>query len=1760
MDAESNVLGASGMLRPSPRDDQSLINVSSPEKMTENIDVEATSDIEPEEVAQKSSSIDDVKSTEDDVVVADMESVSSEKGISNQKAPEMPSSGSTSETVPDILLVQTETAKEGLDDDKHTDGSLDQKSSETNDLDSSIQVASKTSSEEHVLDKQMDGSSSVLEESSENKSKKERANQSESSDTTKDAQGTSSSETQKSSKIDSGARSLESRLGTIKTTPVPSSKAKTSIASTSTQSIPNVVPPPEEIFSRRLKSFEDAFKATLQKLEAPKKTVSTGVIDLTDSKKSVVSSHKNLDDSKRKKQKDIKQEPSSKLLFKFDSKPLPEKEEADVINIDLTDDEEDSSKQPELDNFSSDSSSTIIDVEQAAKESTEEEAPVKSAVLTTTSKSNETTSQPELKIDTDVGEAKPESTDPASDTKLSSKDRAPWFPKENKMETSSEPTVSQDNKQVKKGSPQSEQGSIELRRRSRKSIFLESQKAENIEGFKVFEGLTFNQSPKTKDTNRRRYFTDQSDEQTRVEGGSRMRSVPRERSKSDEGRILTGKKYRISKSGVLLQPGNKVEAMDYSKKWYTAKIVNLDEVDKTVLIHFEGWNSRFDEWLGFESDRLRPLARVSARKEVAKEVKALGGYKIGNEVLARWSDCRYYPAKILGIKTNGSYRVLFYDGIEKVVMGINVRDMPDSLKSQDFFSNLEHQFRALLNKKRKSHKEEPEGSLSGSRPSSPVPPAQKRRHPSTTSSTSSTSQPIKRSRPETLKAQPPAATKVPKVTKTAADPVINPPTPPQALVDLPSPTSSETNELIMSALDYRASEKKRYREPLIFDKNSGLIRDPRRLIAPKELVIDLDHNKYKCEVPDCGKGFRKASLLEYHKKYYHINKPATSTSAHTAAKNAVTRSRKRLSTSTIATGASKIRRHESLDSAPAKVSSRQRSSAPGIMTSVYKRPLSSTQDTTTKRLAQSIKSSRIKQKLLAVAKKEEPPIVPIEEPAANPIMLPPSPAPALVSPKRSEVTPKVSERSRRVSGTVKDDKPIVSKDVVKDDIPPPPSAPAPTVENKIKLEPIEPKPSDTPEVIPEVKPEVKVEPEVKDEVKGQIPDEDIIQALKDAVASGGSKKDKRNKTHKKHKRHKARSRDRRTREQSRSNRRRIAERAKERRLQKQSKGSQELPEQGADSVMEWTSKYIPSKGRPSKGGKNLPRFPAQSVDVPDVSQLVASGGVDSSATEDGGPKEMISCICRNPEEEGFMIQCETCFGWQHGGCVGLTEHTIPKQYICNFCTHPENLRTHARHRYNIDWFQTGKLPCLIKPKEPDEEAGSLTESMHQTHQLMADMLNVTEALDTLQHKIKILKSTNHPDLKLWSYHWGLKDETSNLDESSQSLTLHSSLDDTDLQLTSAENSALTESLRSDVLMDSLMQNDTSLGGLSDVSNSEKPKQADDARTQEGDKPKDVRNIFKSLRSMLSSGQYGQRPGGPVAGPETVNEVLDENRPSGSSGVVKSFGNIVHKVKPLMHTSKSEPTVTKPTGIPTACFVPDAATDINVTSEGGAPVKSEHDGKVNNAPKDAEKGSGDLSDDEPLINYVSKLMPSGVTVKGSSVWTPVKSPVKTPPQQAIKVDTKPSSSNQTASSKPVTLPSSDQTVPSQTDTPPSSGQDVSGEHNTPLSLNQTTAGKSVTLPTGGQIGDGGSVTAPSSDQTASVTACKVHLLHHIVCVEEELKRRMDLVEEQIEAMEVSFAQSTGTKDVKYTPTDPVQMTKTIRVIMNDLDQVSKLVSI
>ena len=47
---------------------------------------------------------------------------------------------------------------------------------------------------------------------------------------------------------------------------------------------------------------------------------------------------------------------------------------------------------------------------------------------------------------------------------------------------------------------------------------------------------------------------------------------------------------------------------------YLASILEVDEDDQDLLVHFEGWNQRHDEWIDFESDRLRPLTPTTAQQ------------------------------------------------------------------------------------------------------------------------------------------------------------------------------------------------------------------------------------------------------------------------------------------------------------------------------------------------------------------------------------------------------------------------------------------------------------------------------------------------------------------------------------------------------------------------------------------------------------------------------------------------------------------------------------------------------------------------------------------------------------------------------------------------------------------------------------------------------------------------------------------------------------------------------------------------------------------------------------------------------------------------------------------------------------------------------------------------------------------------------------------------------------------------------------------
>ncbi|CAG5119710.1 unnamed protein product [Candidula unifasciata] len=140
--------------------------------------------------------------------------------------------------------------------------------------------------------------------------------------------------------------------------------------------------------------------------------------------------------------------------------------------------------------------------------------------------------------------------------------------------------------------------------------------------------------------------------------------------------------------GITWQKGEKLEAMDFSRTWYPSKIVDIDEEAKYVLIHFEGWNQRYDEWVPMDSDKLRPVTRHSDRKDKGVKKRRIHPhpvsdlpyiYRAGDKVLAKWTDCKKYPAKISRLMEDGMYEVIFYDGVTRHIQPINIQPIPEEM-------------------------------------------------------------------------------------------------------------------------------------------------------------------------------------------------------------------------------------------------------------------------------------------------------------------------------------------------------------------------------------------------------------------------------------------------------------------------------------------------------------------------------------------------------------------------------------------------------------------------------------------------------------------------------------------------------------------------------------------------------------------------------------------------------------------------------------------------------------------------------------------------------------------------------------------------------------------------------------------------------------------------------------------------------------------------------------------------------------------------
>ncbi|CCH45538.1 SET domain-containing protein 3 [Wickerhamomyces ciferrii] len=91
-----------------------------------------------------------------------------------------------------------------------------------------------------------------------------------------------------------------------------------------------------------------------------------------------------------------------------------------------------------------------------------------------------------------------------------------------------------------------------------------------------------------------------------------------------------------------------------------------------------------------------------------------------------------------------------------------------------------------------------------------------------------------------------------------------------------------------------------------------------------------------------------------------------------------------------------------------------------------------------------------------------------------------------------------------------------------------------------------------------------------------------------------------------------------------------------------------------ESSTEHEADNEPKPKRQRKQAKKKPR--TESFSVPK----------DRIVDPDSG---LITCVCSFEDDDGFTIQCDNCYRWQHAVCMGISSmDNVPDDYLCNVCS------------------------------------------------------------------------------------------------------------------------------------------------------------------------------------------------------------------------------------------------------------------------------------------------------------------------------------------------------------------------------------------------------------------------------------------------------------------------------------------------------------
>ncbi|XP_062444948.1 PHD finger protein 20 isoform X4 [Rhea pennata] len=770
-------------------------------------------------------------------------------------------------------------------------------------------------------------------------------------------------------------------------------------------------------------------------------------------------------------------------------------------------------------------------------------------------------------------------------------------------------------------------------------------------------------------------------------------------------------KHPPNRRGINFEVGAQLEARDRLKNWYPAHIEEIDYEEGKVLIHFKRWNHRYDEWFCWDSPYLRPLEKIQLRKEGLHEEEGCSGFHINDQVLACWSDCRFYPAKVTSVNKDGTYTVKFYDGVVQTVKNIHVKAFS---KDQNIVGNAKPKERGneipSSPEKREKFKEQRKATDN----------AKKDKDEKTLKTEKRVKQPDKEGKLIVISEKGKVSEK--NISKNGKEDKENiSENDMEYSVDTQIEKKPENDNVKSPQESVKETKRKRGRPPITppTEQSSQTLQpitlELRRRKIPKggevpskrpriEKSLSQEKLKSSSDNHERDQIRRRSSRLSSSVGHEIVNTDhITTTSTEILPLKDTVSNPKELEKVQLeipvetdqnfsekassgdglhTTGLSAdagLKEEKVEDAEPSSVTDGTEEPPAATVTKPFRRAdflasKAATVDQDHKFRCKFLDCSKSfrKAKLLHYHMKYFHGVEKATESQQNPVKRNIQTRGSLASERANQER---SKRGRTATGSMSGKEQEKSKERKSKDY-----GRSKSKKKKKKKKKIKPEYSGSEEntdVSQELSPEKMVVTKYSSSNKSPAHPSTLLQCSDSGQHRGKSKTNEED----------------------------------------------TLSESSTDSLL-WSDDDC-----------------SQDIDV--------TTNPDEEVEE--SDFEIVRCICEVEEENDFMIQCEECLCWQHGVCMGLLEDNVPEKYTCYICQDPPGQRSSLKYWYEKEWLSNGHMHGLAFLEENYSHQNA--KKIVATHQLLGDVQRVIEVLHGLQLKMSILQNKEHPDLQLWCHPW-----------------------------------------------------------------------------------------------------------------------------------------------------------------------------------------------------------------------------------------------------------------------------------------------------------------------------------------------------------------------------------------------------------------------